>query len=1134
MGNFDHLLKVPEFQNFTVPAIKAEKIFAEDPDSAMINIRKATEEALQALYRLEGIPEPMASKGSRPSLADYLNHYQLLDILPSRLRAELNLIRKMGNIAAHSSKPMNPKEVVAAFQILFELLDWMAYSYSPANSDVYQEGRRFDASLLKRSSGSAGPASDAAAAELEKKKKELDEAYTRQQKELEEQKKALEEQNKALEALKKQLEEEKAQLKKPKQEYKFAPLEEETRKLFIDSMVENAGWTRGKDWLEELEVTGMPTLSHKGYVDYVLMDDDGRPLALIEAKKTTKDVAEGRQQAKLYADALQKKYGRRPVIFLSNGIETRIIDGEYPERNVADIFSKRDLQKLFNLRSLKQDLIPSHPDEKIAGRYYQKAAISAICQLLQQRKRKALLVMATGSGKTRTAAALIDFLMKKNWVTNVLFLADRSMLVSQAKEAILNNLPNVSVTDLTQSKDQFNARVVVSTYQTMINCIDDVKDEKGRIFTPGHFDLIICDEVHRSIYNKYGDIFTYFDAPIIGLTATPKDEVDRNTYKLFELPNGDPTFAYSLEEGVKDGFLVNYEVVDTGTKFLEEGITYDDLSDEEKEDYEERFEDEDGVLPYHIDAQKLNKFLFNKDTIRKMFGVLMQYGLKVDYGNKLGKTIIFAQNHRHAEAILKVFHEEYPYLGDDFAQVIDYQTAYDPEVMKRQFANPDSMPQIAISVDMLDTGVDVPSILNLVFFKTVRSKTKFWQMVGRGTRLCEKLIDGKDKEKFLIFDFLGNYQFFTSGKKLADPVGSIPIQGAIFTTLFEMIYKLQEPEYQDEDLKKYRAELIDLLSGQVNKLNRNAFNVVQHLKYVDRYAHPEGYKKLTYEDVKKVRKELAHLIQPIKDDIDAIRFDSLMYRMERELLYSRTSTAVLLDLKAKATSLKRDCMDIPEVKARQALILKCLDDEYLKSLGIRDMEAIRKELRSLMKYIPKIEAQYYTTDYRDTLKDPVFSDPVEPSMDLRTYRERAESYIRQHEDLEAIHKLKNNEPLTEADIRQLEEVLWGEVGSKADYEAEMADKPLGAFVRSVTGLDPKAAKEAFAVYLDEAGLNPDQINFVNQIINYLTLNGTMDKRVMMESPFNDRGSLSDLFGDRLDDWMRISHTIDEINRRALH
>lgn len=1092
MWNFDYLKQEPAYRGFTDPAIAAEKVYFIDPSSSLINIRKAVEQGLRFIYRQEDIPT-----GEKDNLISLLRNRELGSILPDGMIYDLDIIRMLGNQAVHTDKTVEKKRVLQAFLALFEFLGWIAYSYSRADNDVWDPDRRFNVDLLMQSPGSVSRTREPVKTEAKS----------------EEPPKLPDFQN------------------RKKEDYPLAPKEAETRKLYIDLMLENAGWKKDTNWLEEVPVSPMPTKSGKGNADYVLYGQDGKPLAILEAKKTTADLAKGRQQAALYADALEKQYGHRPVIFLSNGVETRIVDGEYPERKIADVYSPRDLDKLFNLRSRKQHLTPAHSSDRIAGRYYQKQAITAVCELLERKKRKALLVMATGSGKTRTAAALIDWLVQKSWVRNVLFLADRKMLVSQAKAAMEANLPDLSVTNLCEDKSNPDARIVVSTYQTIMNCIDTTSDTSGRIFTPGHFDLIVCDEVHRSIYNKYRDIFNYFDAPMVGLTATPKEEVDRNTYQLFELNDGNPTFAYSLEDGVKDHYLVSYETVETGTKFIQEGIHFDDLTEAEQEDYEERFADENGILPEKIDSTELNKTLFNRDTIRKVLGLLMEHGLHVDCGSRLGKTIIFARNHDHAEKILEVFHQEYPELGNDFAQIIDFQ-AYDPETLKRSFADPDKMPQIAISVDMLDTGVDVPSVLNLVFFKKVLSRTKFWQMIGRGTRLCEGLIDGKNKQKFLIFDFLNNFEFFRTNPHPAEPSGTVSVQSIIFATLFRMTWRLQAQKFQTPEFKTLRNALIARLSAQVQELNRSAFNVHQHLDLVDRYRNPDHYRKLKLADVNQVKKELAPLIQPPKDELTAVRFDSLMYGMELDVLNDGNGGRGLRDLKKKVASLLQDSLDIPEVANQKKLLEKCGDDQYLSSLSIWDMEEIRKGLRYLMKYIVKDEVRIYETDYRDTLQDMEIRQPSLPSLELDTYKERMRKYIKAHENEGCILKLKENQPFTSRDYQELQKALWEEAGTKADYEAEYADRPLGEFVRSITGLDQKAAKEIFAKYIDEAELDSEQIEFVNEIIDYLVINGTMNIQVLQQSPFTDRGGIFALFGKEQGKWMKIKKGIEEVNSRA--
>ena len=723
MTNFDFLTRDSQFDSFSSVAVSAEKILHIDAAAAVINCRRAMEFAVKWMYSVDKeLVLPW-----QDSLVNLINTDEFRDIVSDDVWRRMELIRKLGNNAAHQGKKISAEQAELCLENLFIFMDFVACCYGTD----YEE-KSFDASLIhKHTETLLDTAAEINFEQLLAENKALKEQLT-------------------------------ARREEQQQNYVPKPLdltEYETRKIYIDAMLVDAGWIEGKNWLNEVELQGMPNNAEVGFADYVLYGDDGKALAVIEAKRTCKDVAIGRQQAKLYADLLEKKHGRRPAIFLTNGFDTRIIDGQYPERKVAAIYSKRDLEKMFNLRTMRTSLKNITVDPAIAGRYYQEGAIRAVCDSFDgKNRRKALLVMATGSGKTRTVIALTKVLLNHGWVKNVLFLADRTSLVTQAKRAFVNLLPNFSVTNLCTDKENYNAHCVFSTYQTMFNCIDNVKDDEGKLFTCGHFDLIICDEAHRSIYNKYKDIFTYFDAPLVGLTATPKDEIEKNTYEIFDLQSGIPTYAYELAQAVADGYLVDFMSVETKLKFIEEGIVYDELSDEDKEEYENTFENENGELPEKINSSALNEWVFNEDTIREVLNVLMTHGLKIDYGNKIGKSIIFAKSHQHAEKILEIFNKEYPHLNG-YAMVIDNYTNYAQSAID-DFSDPKKLPQIAISVDMLDTGIDVPEVLNLVFFKKVMSKAKFWQMVGRGTRLCPSLIDGEDKKIFYIFDFCGNFEFF--------------------------------------------------------------------------------------------------------------------------------------------------------------------------------------------------------------------------------------------------------------------------------------------------------------------------------------------------------------------------------------
>lgn len=906
------------------------------------------------------------------------------------------------------------------------------------------------------------------------------------------------------------------------------PTEHETRKQYIDAMLRDAGWRLGADWLEEVELQGMPNQAQVGFADYVLYGDNGKPLAVIEAKRTSVDPAKGRQQAKLYADLLEKQYGRRPVVFLTNGFETYLQDNQYPERQVAALYSKRDLEKLFNLRRIRQPLTDIQVDKNIAGRYYQEGAIKAVCHTFDAKnRRKALLVMATGSGKTRTAVALCKVLLERGWVKNILFLADRTSLVTQAKRSFVNLLPDLSVTNLCEEKDNTAAHCVFSTYQTMLGCIDTVTDEQGKLFTCGHFDLLICDEAHRSIYNKYRDIFRYFDAPLVGLTATPKDEIDKNTYAIFDLEKGMPTYGYELAQAVKDGYLVDFLSVETKLKFLEEGITYDQLSEEDKAAYEDTFTDENGELPEKIESSALNEWVFNEDTIREVLHILMEYGLKIDYGEKLGKTIIFAKNHRHAEMILEVFQREYPHLGDGFAQVIDNYMTYAQSAIDN-FSDPGKLPQIAISVDMLDTGIDVPEVLNLVFFKKVMSKAKFWQMIGRGTRLCPGLLDGADKNQFYIFDFCGNFAFFRMSQ--GKPVhAQLSLQGALFRLKGEIVYKLQDMAYQTEELVPFRQALVKELLGKAQELNRDNFAVKQHLRAVERFSKEETYQGLVYDDIREMEEELCPLILPDADDPKALRFDALLYGIELAYMVGKTSTKARRDLVRQAEAVA-SVGNIPEIQEQKELLDRILHTDYLERAGLNEFEHIRKSLRDLMKYVLP-SGHSYSTNFDDQILETEWHESQLETDDLKNYRAKAEFYVREHQDSPAIAKLKSNLPLTQQDVVELESILWSQVGTQTDYEAEYGEKPLGEFVREVVGLDMRAAKEAFSVYLNDVNLDDRQIYFVNQIVEYIVQNGLMkDLSVLQKPPFTDMGSISQVFD--AGNWKKIREIIQKINANA--
>ncbi|AIZ56625.1 type I restriction enzyme EcoKI subunit R [Candidatus Methanoplasma termitum] len=1101
MTNFDFLAKDSQFISFADSAMQAEKALAISPAHCAASCRKALEDALKWMYSADkSLPEPYSDH-----LTALIGNECFREILPKELFSKIDYIRKLGDIAIHGSKSITIDKAILSLEGLHSFLNFICFCYG-----IDCKGTDFDRSQLTSENKNDSTMSIQSLVDSSIDFKAL-----------------LEENRNKRERFSDK------RISRLKNGYEVKPSEyseDQTREVYIDTMLNDAGW---QGWSVGYPIDEMPNKSGCGFADYVLFGDDGSPLAVIEAKRTSRDVAIGRQQAVLYANFLEKKFGRRPMIFLTNGYETRFWDDRhYPERPVSGIFSKRDLLKEFNKMENRKPLRDIKINDEITNRYYQKEAILSVCEALNRNRRKALLVMATGSGKTRTIISLVDVLIRNGWIKNVLFLADRSALVIQAFKAFNDHAPNLSLCNLTKNKEGASNRVILSTYQTMINCIDNTYDEKGnRLYTPGHFDLIIVDEAHRSIYRRYKDIFTYFDALLVGMTATPKDDIDKNTYEIFDLEIGVPTYGYELSQAVKDRKLVDYLSIETELKLLKTGIVYDDLPDDEKEEYEETFSDEDGNMPELINSEELNVKLFNYDTIKQVLHYLMDKGQRVDYGTKIGKTIIFAKNHNHAEEIVEVWGKEFPELPQHYCRVIDNQVNY-VEKLIEDFSDSKKYPQIAVSVDMLDTGIDIPEILNLVFFKKVFSRAKFWQMIGRGTRLCPELIDGQDKDCFYIFDFCENFAFFRTDARGREVGTTATLQEKLFNTKVEIIYRLQDLVFQTDELKNYRNELVASLLSQIDSLNRDSFAVKLHWSVIDRYQDNCDFDILTYGDTLEIAEHIAPLIPPSNEDVSAQRFDMLLYQIEHAIIAGRSGQRAKNDLYKKTLELSHYAT-VPDIIAQREIIEQILHNDYLERAGITDYEEIRLKLRDLIKYIPDRERVRYDTNFTDDIMSETWNASELDSEDLANYKKKIEHYIKQHQDIPVIKKLKDNMPLTSADMEALEGILWKNLGTKEQYETQYG-MPLGELVRSIVGLSLQAANEAFSKFLNDVNLNERQRHFVKQIINYICKNGMMkDNSVLTRSPFTDMGRVSEIF--TMDSLVlkEIRATIEEINRNAV-
>ncbi|KZY58190.1 restriction endonuclease subunit R, partial [Erythrobacter sp. HI0063] len=877
-----------EFAEVYGLARKAEKLALSDPRGSCFHSRLALESAVKWMYDHDrSLHSPYD-----PTLSALIHEGTFRSLVGNALVTKARIIKDLGNVAVHETRPVPEKSATDCLKQLFDFCYWLMRTYArgakpdPAvqfSVAALPRAVQVEVSTLKKLQALAKEREEAAVALAEEQASRI---------KSEEDRAALDAQIKELQA---QIEAIKAENAMVEDTHDYN--EAETRDIWIDRLLAEAGWPLDQPRDREYPVTGMPSTSGEGFVDYVLWGDDGKPLAVIEAKRTKRDPREGQQQAKLYADCLEQQFGVRPLIYYTNGYKHWLWDdGAYPPREVHGFYKKDELELWRQRKAARRSIATTKIDENIAGRYYQTRAIRRIGEAFEKdRQRKALLVMATGSGKTRTVIALVDQLMRANWCKRVLFLADRVALVKQAHNAFKAHIPTTPSANLIEKhdakkNDHNGARVCVATYPTMMGLIDEMQNGQKR-YGPGHFDLIVIDEAHRSVYRKYRAIFDYFDSLLVGLTATPRDEIDRDTYSLFELERGVPTDSYDLDEAVADGFLVPPTPISVPTRFMREGIKYDQLSDEDKEKWD--LLEWEGQLPKgDVDPAALNKWLFNEDTVDKVLEHLMVNGLKVAEGDRLGKTIIFAKNHKHAQFIAERFDANYPHLKGSFARVIDYSVEY-PQSLIDNFSIADKPPHIAISVDMLDTGIDVPEVLNLVFFKVVRSKTKFWQMIGRGTRLRKDLFGpGRDKTEFLIFDYCQNFEFFNENPNLKEAKQSTSLNEKLFTTRVELAMQLAglSDEERGHGLAQLDKDTRDYLFDEVAAMNLDNFLVRAKRKEVEEFQKREAWNDIGSNEREVLIGEIAGLPSAREDtDIAAKQFDYIILKGQLALLQNDAS-----------------------------------------------------------------------------------------------------------------------------------------------------------------------------------------------------------------------------------------------------
>ncbi len=1129
-SNFSFLAS--DWPELLAEACRAEAAALTDPRTACFYARRTLELAVAWLFQAEGGRGGSLRMPYKADLSAFLFEPSFQQLVGPAVHAKMDVIRKLGNNAVHNARAVAAQDALSALRELFQVSFWLARHYARKVSDRPDPALQFRADWLPQPTQ---PASANNAAQLQQVQAVTRVAEIAAQEALQKQAEALAERDAQLRvaaARNAELDAElalyRAQVADAKAANAAQPAtahdynEAATRDLFIDLLLKEAGWALADARDREFEVIGMPNAQGKGFVDYVLWGDDGKPLAIVEAKRTRRSAKEGEQQAMLYADCLEAQFGQRPVMYGTNGYEHWLWDDTSgPQRAVQGFHKKDELQLMVQRRSSRQPLARAVIDRAIVERHYQHRAIRRIAETFERdHHRKALVVMATGAGKTRTVIALVDLLIRSNWCKRVLFLADRVALVNQAVNAFKAHLPAAAPVNLVTDKAT-DGRVYVSTYPTMMGLINDATVGTRR-FGVGYFDLIVVDEAHRSIYQKYRAIFSYFDALLVGLTATPKDEIDHNTYSLFDLETGVPTDAYGLDDAIAEGYLVPPRSISVPLKFQREGIRYADLSEDEKDQWDALEWDEEGSpAPEEVSAESVNKWLFNTDTVDKVLQTLMTHGIKVAAGDRLGKTIVFAKNQAHAEFVAERFNVNYPQYQGKFARIITFKTEYAQSLID-SFSQKEQAPHVAISVDMLDTGIDVPEVVNLVFFKIVRSKTKFWQMVGRGTRLCSDLFaPGENKREFLVLDFCQNLEYFNQDLETSDTAAAEPLSQRLFRNRVDLLLELDgrvqaghgaavaeaSPAGAYLTEARVRDDTAALLQQIVSGMSLQNFVVRPERRWVEEWAKADAWRLPAAEALGEAADHLSGLPSAVRDDDeDAKRFDLLMLRTQLASLRTEPAFVRFKKLVQQIAGALLELQNVPAVRDQLLLIDAVAGDEWWQDVTLPMLEQARRKLRALIKLVEMKRRKIVYTDFGDEIGEmmQVELPTVAAGVDFERLRTKAQVFLRAHQDRLALQKLRRAQVLTEADLQELQQILIEAGASESDLlRVRERYRSLPAFIRSLVGLDRAAATAALAHLIAETTATAAQLQFLDEIVNHLTVHGQLDAARLYESPFID-------------------------------
>lgn len=893
--------------------------------------------------------------------------------------------------------------------------------------------------------------------------------------------------------------------------------EAQTRKELIDHQLKLAGWnindfTQVVSEYSVISKANEPSSDYgPTFSDYVLLGKDGKPLAVVEAKRTSKDAALGKEQAKQYCLGIEKETGVLPFCFYTNGLDIFFWDlNNYPPKKIIGFPTRDDLERYDFIRKRRKPLATELINTNIAGRDYQIQAIRAVMEAIEKKRTKFLLVMATGTGKTRTCIALTDALMRASWAERVLFLVDRIALRDQALDAFKNQLPNEPTWPKRGEKSiATDRRIYVSTYPTMLNI---VKDEENTL-SPHFFDLIVIDESHRSIYNTYQEVLSYFNTITLGLTATPTDVIDHNTFELFECEDGLPTFAYSYEEAVNNipPYLCNFEVMKIHTKFQDEGISKRTVS---LEDQKKLLKEGRDIEEINYEGTQLEKSVRNRGTNALIVREFMEESIKDPNGVLPGKSIFFCQSIQQARQVEEIFDKLYPEYNGELAKVLvsDDPRVYGKGGLLDQFKL-NNMPRVAISVDMLDTGIDVRELVNLVFAKPVYSYTKFWQMIGRGTRLLEPTAMKPwcvEKDVFRIIDCWDNFEYFKLNPKGVENKKQVPLPVRFAGLRIDKIELALELDEMDIALKE-----IELLRTQLKNLPKDSVVIQDAQTPLLKAMKADFWENLDAKSFDFLREIITPLFRTVSQvDFKAMRFKKdVLETSLAHLEENEEQLAILKENIQEKVSLLPLSVNVVEKEA--GYIKKVLANNYWATITDQEFDVLAQKLAPLMRYVDKrVTGSMDHLNLRDvvTTKEFVEFGPQHESVSISRYREMVEQKITELLKRNPIlQSIKEGNQITAEEAEQLAEELHSEDPHITEALLQKVYKNQRAsflqFIKHILGIevlesfDETVSKKVAEFIQTHTTLSTRQIEFLNLLRDYIIERGQIHKRNLLEAPF---------------------------------